>query len=231
VLVRAYRGGMPLRVVVGDDNYLVRQGVAALLGELDGIEVVGVADGVEGLLAAVRESHPDVVLTDIRMPPRWEDEGIRVARQIRREHPSIGVVVLSQHAEADYAMTLLEDGASGIGYLLKERVGDVAELTRAMQTVAAGGSVIDPKVVDELVLRRSAGERSPVDRLTDRESDVLREMATGKNNAAVARALHLSERAVEKHINVVFHKLGLSEETEVNRRVMAVLAFLDAPAG
>jgi DNA-binding NarL/FixJ family response regulator len=227
----AYRGEMPLRVVVVDDSYLVRQGIAALLAELDGVEVVGVADGVDGLMSAVVECHPDVVLTDIRMPPRWDDEGIRAARQIRREHPEVGVVVLSQHAEADYAMALLEDGAAGIGYLLKERVGDVAELIRAMETVAAGGSVIDPRVVDELVLRRTAGERSPVDRLTGREAEVLREMATGKNNATVARALFMSERAVEKHINMIFHKLGLSEETEVNRRVMAVLAFLDAPAG
>jgi len=138
------------------------------------------------------------------------------------------VVVLSQHAEAGYAMALLEQGVDGVGYLLKERVGDVADLVEALTTVTAGGSVIDPRVVQELVARRSAVDQSPLARLTERETDVLREMATGKNNAAVARALFLSERAVEKHINAVFAKLGLSEEANVNRRVMAVLTFLDS---
>ena len=218
---------MPLRVVVADDDYLVRGGIAALLGELNDVEVVATVRGVEALYAAVEQHTPNVVLTDIRMPPSWEDEGIRAARRIRREHPDVGVVVLSQHAEAEYAMALLEQGVDGMGYLLKERVGDVADLMNALTTVASGGSVIDPKVVEELV----GGQRSdpsPVARLTERETEVLREMATGKNNAAVARALYLSERAVEKHINAVFSKLGLSEEADVTRRVMAVLAFLDS---
>jgi len=219
---------MSLRVIVADDDYLVRGGITALLAELTDVEVVGTAGSFDALFSAVEEHRPDVVLTDIRMPPRFDDEGIRAARLIRHEYPGVGVVVLSQHAEAGYAMALLEQGVDGVGYLLKERVGDVADLVEALTTVAAGGSVIDPRVVQELVARRSAVDQSPLARLTERETDVLREMATGKNNAAVARALFLSERAVEKHINAVFAKLGLSEEANVNRRVMAVLTFLDS---
>lgn len=219
---------MPLRVIVADDDYLVRGGITAMLRELTDVEVVGTAGSFDALFSSVDEHRPDVVLTDIRMPPHFDDEGIRAARRIRQEHPSVGVVVLSQHAEAAYAMALLEMGVDGVGYLLKERVGDVTDLVAALTTVAAGGSVIDPKVVQELVGRRSAAARSPLAGLTERETEVLREMATGKNNAAVARALFLSERAVEKHINAVFAKLGLSEEPDVNRRVMAVLTFLES---
>jgi DNA-binding NarL/FixJ family response regulator len=187
---------------------LCAAGIAALLRELPEVEVVATASGVADLYAAVEEHRPDVVLTDFRMPPQWEDEGIRAARRIRHDHPQVGVVVLSQHAEAAYAMTLLADGVDGVGYLLKERVGDVADLVNALTTVASGGSVIDPKVVEELVGRHPGAAPSPVARLTARETEVLREMATGKNNAAVGRTLFLSERAVEKHINAVFAKLG-----------------------
>jgi DNA-binding NarL/FixJ family response regulator len=155
---------MPLRVIVADDDYLVRDGITALLRELIDVDVVGTASSVDALFAAVEEHHPDVVLTDIRMPPRWDDEGIEAARRIRREHPGIGVVVLSQHAEAAYAMALLEKGVDGVGYLLKERVGDAADLVNALTTVAAGGSVIDPKVVQERSRASSSGRSSPTRR-------------------------------------------------------------------
>src|SRR6478609_11891642 len=157
---------MPLRVIVADDDYLVRTGITALLRELADVDVVGTVSGIDALFVAVEEHHPDVVLTDIRMPPHWDDEGIAAARRIRREHPGVGVVVLSQHAEAAYAMALLEWGVDGVGYLLKERVGELADLVDALSTVAAGGSVIDPKVVEELVSRRSEADRSPLARLT-----------------------------------------------------------------
>jgi DNA-binding NarL/FixJ family response regulator len=166
------------------------------------------------------------VLTDIRMPPTNTTEGIEAARRIRAEHPDIGVVFLSQYAEEDYAYELLRDGAAGLGYLLKERVADVDELVRALHEVARGGSVLDPKVVEGLVSRRERAARSPLGQLTEREQEVLTHMAQGQNNAAIAKDLFLTERAVEKHINSLFHKLGLTEETDVHRRVMAVLSFL-----
>ena len=178
------------------------------------------------LMDAVQEHRPDAVLTDIRMPPTHSSEGIDAARQIRAEHPDTGVVVLSQYAEDAYAYDLLKDGAAGLGYLLKERVADVEELVRALSEVARGGSVLDPKVVEALVSHREHLANSPLARLTDREREVLGHMAQGMNNAAIARALVLTDRAIEKHINSVFHKLGLSEEPDVHRRVMAVLAFL-----
>ncbi|TMK81814.1 MAG: response regulator transcription factor [Actinobacteria bacterium] len=207
---------MALRVVLAEDNYLVREGASALLATADD--------------AAVEKLAPDAVLTDIRMPPSHTDEGIRAALQIRRDHPATGVVVLSQYAEGDYAYALLANGAAGLAYLLKERVANLEEIVHALQTVAAGGSVLDPRVVEELVAARHAAEGSPLAQLTDREREVLAQMAQGKNNAGIARSLFLSERAIEKHINALFHKLGLSEETDVHRRVMAVLAFLrDAP--
>jgi DNA-binding NarL/FixJ family response regulator len=217
---------VPLRVVFAEDNYLVREGTAALLGEVEDVELVETVEDLEGLLAAVEELRPDAVLTDIRMPPSHTREGIEAAVRIRREHPEIGVVVLSQYAEEEYAFDLLRDGAAGLGYLLKERVADVDELVRALREVARGGSVLDPKVVEGLVARRERLAHSPLAELTQREREVLEQMAQGKNNAAIATALFLTERAIEKHINSLFHKLGLSEEVDVNRRVMAVLAFL-----
>ena len=213
-----------------EDNYLVREGAAALLATADDLELVATVSDLPELLAAVEEARPDAVLTDIRMPPSHTDEGIRAALQIRRNHPATGVVVLSQYAEGDYAYALLANGAAGLAYLLKERVANLEEIVHALQTVAAGGSVLDPRVVEELVAARHAAEGSPLAQLTDREREVLAQMAQGKNNAGIARSLFLSERAIEKHINALFHKLGLSEETDVHRRVMAVLAFLrDAP--
>jgi DNA-binding NarL/FixJ family response regulator len=215
-----------LRIVFAEDNYLVRQGTAALLTEIGSVDIVGTAATYDELLDAVASSAPDAVLTDIRMPPTGTDEGIRAAKRIRADHPTIGVVVLSQYVEDEYAYDLLKDGAEGLGYLLKERVGDVEEVVRALEEVARGGSVLDPKVVEALVAAKDRMAHSPLARLTDREREVLSLMAQGMNNASIARALFLTERAVEKHINSMFHKLGLTEEPDVHRRVMAVLAFL-----
>jgi DNA-binding NarL/FixJ family response regulator len=215
-----------IRVVFAEDNYLVREGTAALLGTVGEVELVGTAVDRDGLLAAVEEHLPDVVLTDIRMPPSGTNEGIEAAKRIRAEHPEIGVVVLSQFAEEDYVYDLLKDGAAGLGYLLKERVADVTELVRALTEVARGGSVLDPKVVEALVAAKERMVHSPLGQLTDREREVLAHMAQGQNNAAIAKGLFLTERAVEKHINSLFHKLDLTEEPDVHRRVMAVLAFL-----
>jgi DNA-binding NarL/FixJ family response regulator len=215
-----------IRVVFAEDNYLVREGTAALLATAAEIDLVGTATTRDELLSAVEEHLPDAVLTDIRMPPTGTNEGIEAAKEIRSLHPDIGVVVLSQFAEEDYAYDLLKDGAAGLGYLLKERVADVTELVRALGEVSKGGSVLDPKVVEALVSAKERMAHSPLGQLTEREREVLANMAQGSNNAAIAKSLFLTERAVEKHINSLFHKLGLSEEPEVHRRVMAVLAFL-----
>jgi DNA-binding NarL/FixJ family response regulator len=215
-----------IRVVFAEDNYLVREGTAALLSTSDSVELVGTAATRDELMAAVEEHGPDAVLTDIRMPPTNTTEGIDAAKEIRLRHPDIGVVVLSQYAEEDYAYELLKDGAGGFGYLLKERVADVDELVRALGEVSRGGSVLDPKVVEALVAAKERIAHSPLGRLTEREREVLGLMAQGMNNAAIASSLFLTERAVEKHINSLFHKLGLTEEPAVHRRVMAVLAFL-----
>jgi DNA-binding NarL/FixJ family response regulator len=221
---------MALRIVFAEDNYLVREGTAALLAEDDRVEVVAAVPDLPRLLDAVAMTGPDAVLTDIRMPPTYTTDGIQAARRIRSDHPAVGVVVLSQYVEEEYAFELLADGATGLGYLLKERIGRVEELVRALQEVARGGSVLDPKVVEGLLAHKTRVARSPLARLTERERAVLEQMAEGRNNAAIAGALFLSERAVEKHINALFHKLGLTEEPDVHRRVMAVLTFLrDAP--
>jgi DNA-binding NarL/FixJ family response regulator len=217
---------MALRVVFAEDNYLVRQGVTSLLTEVEDIEVVAVATDLASLLASVAEASPDVVLTDIRMPPTHTKEGIEAARQIRSRHPGVGVVVLSQYVEEDYVFELLADGVAGLGYLLKERVTDLDELVRALREVARGGSVLDPVVVETLIARRR--EHGPLLGLTDREREVLQEMAAGRNNATIAKTLFMSDRAVEKQIGSLFQKLGLVDEHEVSRRVMAVLAYLKA---
>ena len=215
-----------IRVVFAEDNYLVREGLAALLATSDRIEVVAVASDRDGLLAAVEEHRPDAVLTDIRMPPTGTNEGIDAAKRIRAKHPDIGVVVLSQFAEEDYAYDLLKDGAAGLRYLLKERVADIEELVRALTEVSHGASVLDPKIVEALVSAKEKMAHSPLAGITDREREVLAHMAQGENNAAIAASLFLTERAVEKHINSLFHKLALTDEHDVHRRVMAVLAFL-----
>lgn len=217
---------MPLRIVFAEDNFLVREGTAALLAEADDVDVLAsVGSGTE-LLAAVAQHQPDAVLTDIRMPPTHTTEGIDAAKRIRADHPATGVVVLSQYVEDDYAYDLLKDGVGGLGYLLKERIGQVGELVHALHEVARGGSVLDPRVVESLLARRAGGARTPLDDLTDRERAVLEQMAGGATNATIAKRLYLSERAVEKSINTLFAKLGLGEETEGHRRVLAVLTYL-----
>jgi len=215
-----------ISVIVAEDALLVREGIVRLLDGVEDICVVATCGDLPELLAAVEATPADVVLTDIRMPPSGSDEGIVAAERLRREHPGIGVVVLSQYIEPSYALALLEHGSQRRAYLLKERVSDVGQLVNAIREVAAGGSVVDPKVVDALVSARSRRRDSPLDRLTPREREVLAEMAQGRNNAAIAASLVLSERAVEKHINSVFSKLDLSEEPDVHRRVKAVLLFL-----
>jgi DNA-binding NarL/FixJ family response regulator len=222
---------MTVRVVFADDNFLVREGVAGLLTETAGIELVETVADPEALLQAVAEHRPDAVLTDIRMPPTFTTEGIDAAKRIRVEFPETGVVVLSQYVEEDYAFDLLSDGVEGLGYLLKERVTEVDELVRALEDVSRGGSALDPKVVEGLLARKSSAPSSALRGLTERELEVLSELASGRSNAATAKALYMSERAVEKHIGSVFQKLGLVNESDVNRRVMAVLAYLKATGG
>ena len=219
---------MTLRVVFADDNYLVRTGVSALLGEADEIELIAAVGDAEALIRAVAEHRPDAVLTDIRMPPTHTVEGIDAAKRIRADYPDIGVVVLSQFADDDYAFELLEHGVGGLGYLLKERVAERDELVRALQEVARGGSALDPKVIEVLLARKAHEEPSALLGLSDREREVLQQMATGRNNHAIAKTLYMSDRAVEKHIGSIFQKLGLVEEVDMNRRIMAVLAFLEA---
>jgi DNA-binding NarL/FixJ family response regulator len=217
---------MAVRIVLAEDNYLVREGVRTLVETEPDLEVVGVCEDYDTLIAAVEEQKPDVVVTDIRMPPTGTDEGIRAAEVLRETHPDIGVVVLSQYSEPAYALAFLDGGSRGRAYLLKERVSDIGQLAGAIREVAGGGSVIDPEVVDALVAARAKPADSPLHRLTAREGEILSEMAQGKNNAAVAASLVLSERAVEKHINSIFSKLALSQEPDVHRRVKAVLLFL-----
>jgi DNA-binding NarL/FixJ family response regulator len=217
---------MAVRVLVAEDHYLVREGLARLLAQTEDLEVVGTCGDLDALLAAVATDPPDVVLTDIRMPPTGTNEGVRAANTLRRDAPEIGVVVLSQFVEPAYALALLEDGSEGRAYLLKERVADVDQLRHAIIEVARGGSVIDPKVVEALVEARTRSKESPLRFLTPREGEVLAEMAQGRNNAGIAATLGLSERAVEKHINSVFAKLALAEEPDAHRRVKAVLLYL-----
>jgi len=213
-------------VLLAEDNALLRQGLERLLDHQHGIELVGVAGSLPELLDGVRATRPDVVVSDIRMPPTNTDEGIAAAATLAEDDPNIGVVLLSQHVEADYAVRFLAQGSSRRAYLLKERVGDARELVNAIMTVAEGGSVIDPMVVEQLVQARGARQDSALDRLSPREREVLEQMALGKNNAAIAGALFLTERAVEKHTNAIFGKLGFAEEPDLNRRVAAVLMFL-----
>jgi len=217
---------MAFRVVLADDSYLARDAVSRALAEAPDIEVVAVCEDRDSLLAAVETERPDVVVTDIRMPPAEMAEGVEVAARLRRSHPSIGVVVLSQYLEATYALDLLAGGSDGRAYLLKEHIHDGGELAAAVRTTAAGGSVIDPKVVEVLVTVRVRAASSPLAGLTRREREILGQIAQGKSNPAIAAALGLSKRAVEKHINAIFVKLELPESGNVSRRVKAALLFL-----
>jgi DNA-binding NarL/FixJ family response regulator len=221
---------VPIRLVLAEDNYLLREGMSRLIEAQAELELAEACEDYDSLVAAIDAHRPDVVLTDIRMPPTGTNEGIRAADHLRQVRPEAGVVVLSQYADPQYALQFLEHGSRGRGYLLKERVSDIEQLLAAIQEVARGGSVIDPKVIDALVAARSKAPSALRD-LTVREAEVLSEMAQGKNNAAIAASLALSERAVEKHINSLFSKLGLSEERDVSRRVKAVLLFLSDQGG
>jgi DNA-binding NarL/FixJ family response regulator len=215
----------PIRIALADDSFLMREAMQQVLGRLDGVEVVAVCDHGERLLEAVDRERPEVVVTDVRMQPSGDDEGIRVARRLRAVHPEVGVVVLSQYAEPRYGLGLLDGGAEGRAYLLKERIHDPAELLTAIQVVARRGSLIDPHMVELLM---GSGERggSALAQLTAREREVLALMAQGLSNAAIADALVLTKRAVEKHVGAIFLRLSLPDEQDVSRRVTAVLMYL-----
>ena len=217
---------MAVRLVIADDHLLVREGIRRLLETDPDLEVAAVCGDLESLLAAVEAEHPDVVVTDIRMPPGNSDEGIQAAQRLRTTNPDVGVVVLSQYATPSYALAILEGGSARRSYLLKERVQEPEQLVSAIRAVADGGSVIDPKVVEALVAEDARGERSPLKGLSAREWDVLREMAAGKSNAAIGESLLLAERSVEKVIHSIFLKLGLTWEPSVNKRVKAVILYL-----
>jgi len=217
---------MPIRLVLAEDHYLVREGVRRLLETRPELEVAAVCGDLDSLLAAVEAEQPDVVITDIRMPPGNADEGIQAAERLRETNPDVGVVVLSQYANPSYALALLESGSARRSYLLKERVQDLEQLVSAIHAVAEGGSVIDPKVVEALVAENARGEESRLNQLTPRERDVLREMTAGKSNAAIGEALFLTERSVEKVIHSIFLKLGLTLEKAVHKRVKAVILYL-----
>lgn len=230
MFVRGEAGGsllrVPLRLVLAEDSFLVREGLSALLALDDQLELVESCESYDELVAAVDHHRPDVVITDIRMPPTQTDEGIRAANHIRARHPGVGVVVLSQYVEPEYAVSLFDQGSEGRAYLLKERVADLEELGAAIRRVAEGGSVVDPRVMDALISSKATRESSLLDRLTDREREVLAEMAKGGSNAAIGEALFISARSVEKHVNSIFTKLDLPPTDDLNRRVRAVLIHL-----
>jgi DNA-binding NarL/FixJ family response regulator len=220
---------VPIRVALADDTLIVREGIEQLLDSQPDVEVVAACGDLRSLSEAVESTTPDVVLTDIRMPPSNTDEGIQIAHQLRESHPNVGVVVLSQFADPSYALALFDSGSDRRAYLLKERVHDRGELMAAIKAVMDGGSVVDPKIVEGLVAARAQAERSPLSELTPREHEVLAEIAQGKSNTAIAESLVLTKRAVEKHINSIFLKLNLSEAEDVSKRVKATLMFLAQP--
>jgi DNA-binding NarL/FixJ family response regulator len=215
-----------MRIVFADDSLLAREGVQHILADSPELELVAVCEDRDSLLAAVEEEQPDVVLTDVRMPPNRRDEGIVAANLLRQTHPEIGVIVLSQYAEPGYVVSLLEGGSARRGYLLKDRLADREQLVDAIRQVAAGGSVVDSKVVEALIAAHAGRESAPLDALTPREREILGQIAAGKSNAAIARTLVITKRAVEHHISSIFAKLDLPAESEVSRRVTATLVFL-----
>ncbi|HSP71994.1 MAG TPA: response regulator transcription factor [Gaiellaceae bacterium] len=217
---------MSIRVVVAEDNYLMREGIREVLEHEEDVELVAVAVDYTTTANAIERDKPEVLVTDIRMPPTQTDEGIRIAEQLRETHPEMGVVVLSQYVDPHFALRVFEHGSARRAYLLKEHVGHPRELVDAIREVARGGSRVDPAVVETLVRERSAAERSPLAQLTAREREVLGEVAQGKSNAAIAASLFLTKRGIEKHINSIFAKLGLTDEEDVSRRVTATLMLL-----
>jgi len=223
---RVHGSAVTIRVVIAEDSLIVRTGIQQILGLAPNVEVVASCGDLPELMEAIEREHPDVVLTDIRMPPTQVDEGIKVAGWLREAHPDIGVVVLSQYADPSYALTLLEPGSDRRGYLLKERVHDASQLRGAIEAVAQGGAMIDPKLVDALVVGKARLARSPLAELTPRETTVLAQIAQGASNAAIAESLVLTKRAVEKHIHSIFLKLGLAFADDVSKRVKATLLFL-----
>jgi DNA-binding NarL/FixJ family response regulator len=222
---------VPIRVALAEDSLIVREGIQQLLASDSDVEIVVSCEDLDSLIEAIEADPPDVVLTDIRMPPSETDEGIQVAARLRESHPQIGVVVLSQYSDPGYALALLESGSDRRAYLLKERVHDRGQLISTIRTVSEGGSVIDPKIVEVLVAAKSRADQSPLAELTPRESEVLSEIAQGKSNTAIADSLVLTKRAVEKHINSIFTKLGLADEEDIAKRVKATLMFLADQSG
>lgn len=222
----AQLGEQTIRVVLADDSYLVREALEHVLAAADGIEVVASCRDRRSLVQAIETERPDVVVTDIRMPPSDSDEGLQVAADLRRTNPEIGVVVLSQYSDPVYGLALLEGGSDGRAYLLKERIQHRGQLVTAIATVAEGGSVMDAKIVETLITARQRNERSPLGELTPRELEILAFVARGHSNQAIADELVLTKRAVEKHINAIFLKLDLTEAQDVSRRVKAALIYL-----
>ena len=215
-----------IRVVIGEDSYIMREGLQEVLAAQDGMSVVGSAGGYHDLVNTIDRERPEVVVTDIRMPPTNDDEGVQLATELRTTHPEIGVVLLSQYLSPEFALRLFEDGSQGRAYLLKEHVASGGQLAAAVTTVAAGGSVVDPVVVQTLVNKRIEQQQSRVSSLTPRELEVLAQLAEGRSNGAIGSTLYLSKGAVEKHINSIFRKLDMPDETEVHRRVLAALLYL-----
>ena len=218
---------MGIRIVVGEDSFLAREAIAEVLSALKGVKVVAVCTDLDGLRDAIDEHGPDLVVTDIRMPPGQSDEGIRLANELRSSHPGIGVIILSQYADSAYAAALFEAGSEGRAYLLKERVRDRSELKQTLESVADGGSAVDPLVVERLLQARRRRQDSRLDTLTPREHEILALIAEGRSNAGIADALVITKRAVERHINSIFMKLDLGDPNDVSRRVKATLMFLE----